>query len=183
MKSLSDNKFHGKPCRTCGGTLRYVTAKACGKCVACSRAQGLTSKLPAHIPVDPSITDETTQPTFIAPRPCKRCGLRTRYVKSGRNCVRCKKQWRRDKETANPKYHSSIYKNCGITPEQYQQMCEEQEWRCAICKDIPKKLVGDHCHTKGNFRGLICSHCNSGLGFFKDSPERMLSAIEYLRTC
>lgn len=180
---LPDNKFHGKPCRTCGGTDRYVTAKVCGKCVQCASDQQRTYKaIPQTWEVDWTVTAETTQPTYQG-KPCVRCGQTTKYVCSKGVCVRCKKQWRRDREKHSPKHNSSLYRNWGITPEKYLQMCEEQEWRCTICKNIPKKLVGDHCHSSGNFRGLICSHCNSGLGFFKDRPERLLAAIEYLRTC
>lgn len=138
---------------------------------------------PAPWSVDPLITAETRQPTF-AGNPCSRCGSRIRFAKSKKGtCVRCHKQWRRDYERNSKTSNSSLYRNCGISPEEYARLCEEQEWRCAICKEVPKKLVGDHCHSRGNFRGLICSHCNSGLGFFKDSPERMLAAIEYLRSC
>jgi len=30
-------------------------------------------------------------------------------------------------------------------------------------------------------RSLLCNDCNSGLGFFKESEELMLKAIEYLK--
>lgn len=131
---------------------------------------------------DMSVTAETRQPT-IDGKPCAKCGSTVKFAKRPGTCVRCHKQWRRDNERGARKFSSSLYKNCGITPEEYQQMCEAQEWRCVICKTIPKKLVGDHCHTSGSFRGLICSHCNSGLGFFKDDPARLTAAIEYLRAC
>lgn len=184
MRDLPLNMFNGKPCRTCGKTLRYKTAKPCGKCVACASEQGKRGRrwLPEPWPVDISITAETSQPTYIG-KPCLRCGSGIKFSKRKGTCVRCHKQWRRDREKYNPKHNSALYRNWGITPEDYLRMCEDQEWRCVICKDVPKKLVGDHCHTTGKFRGLICSHCNSGLGFFKDDPSRMQAAIEYLRTC
>lgn len=63
---------------------------------------------------------------------------------------------------------------------------------CAICRREPpvivrkkrgvcKKLYVDHCHASGVIRGLLCHNCNFGLGYFKDDPERLFSAIEYLR--
>lgn len=184
MTALPSNMFYGNPCSKCGETLRYVTAKPCGKCVACVAEQGRRGRrgLPEMWEVDFSVTAETTQPTYRG-KPCLRCGSAVKFSKRKGTCVRCHKQWRRDREKGAPKYNSSLYRNCGITPEAYQQMCEDQDWRCVICKEVPKKLVGDHCHSSGSFRGLICSHCNSGLGFFKDDPERLQAAIEYLRAC
>lgn len=183
--TLSENQFHGNPCRTCGGTLRYKTAKPCGKCTVCVSEQGKRGRrgLPEPWTVDFSITSATSQPTEHG-KPCLRCGSTVRFSQTKKGtCVRCHKQWRRDREAHNPKYFNGLYRSLGITINKYQSMCEEQDWRCAICKKVPKKLVADHCHTEGTFRGLICTHCNSGLGFFKDDPETMLAAIEYLRTC
>lgn len=185
MQDLPDNKFEGKPCRTCGETLRYRTKKPCGKCITCSidQQRRARSGLPEMWPVDISVTAATTEPVKIG-KPCKRCESPVRYsqTKIG-TCVRCHKQWRRDYEIQYPKYLNGLYRALGIDKNKYLSMCEEQDWRCAICKEIPKKLVADHCHTAGNFRGLICTYCNSGLGFFKDDPIRMLAAIEYLRGC
>lgn len=51
---------------------------------------------------------------------------------------------------------------------------------CPICgADAP--LVVDHDHVSGRVRGRICSKCNSGLGFFQDSPTNLERAAEYLR--
>lgn len=43
------------------------------------------------------------------------------------------------------------------------------------------KLHLDHCHETGVFRGFICSNCNGGLGFFRDSPKALRRAANYLR--
>lgn len=55
---------------------------------------------------------------------------------------------------------------------------------CDICGK-PESIVGtlhiDHCHKTNQFRGLLCSNCNTGLGQFSDDIERMLMAIEYLK--
>ena len=68
----------------------------------------------------------------------------------------------------------------GITLEDYKNMYISQEGKCDICKESSKKLVVDHCHTNGNVRGLLCTACNSGLGFFKDNIPNLLEATKYL---
>lgn len=56
---------------------------------------------------------------------------------------------------------------------------------CAICKlppDADRSLAIDHCHKTGMLRGLLCHHCNLGLGSFKDEVTRLRRAITYLET-
>ena len=67
----------------------------------------------------------------------------------------------------------------GITLVDYDQMLEEQDCKCKIC-GAKDKLVVDHCHDRGHVRGLLCQNCNTGLGMFKDTPEIMIKAAEYL---
>ena len=51
---------------------------------------------------------------------------------------------------------------------------------CTICGSV-EKLVVDHCH-KGNFiRGMLCNHCNRGLGHFRDDPMLLEFAKVYLQ--
>jgi hypothetical protein len=73
----------------------------------------------------------------------------------------------------------------GLSEEDYYLMLDDQDNKCAICKtdrwagkfDVPNV---DHNHDTGKVRGLLCADCNFGLGNFKDSIERLQSAIEYL---
>lgn len=70
-----------------------------------------------------------------------------------------------------------------LTEEQYQSRLERQGGVCAICGEKPKngRLAIDHIHGTSKVRGLLCSSCNTGLGHFKDDPERLASAIVYLK--
>lgn len=73
----------------------------------------------------------------------------------------------------------------GITLEQYNAMLAEQGSVCAIChKDGTTgrggRLHVDHDHETGAVRGLICNHCNNGLGHFLDNPDTMRSGAEYI---
>lgn len=66
-----------------------------------------------------------------------------------------------------------------ISFEEFEKKLKDQDARCAICNEVSILHV-DHCHTTGKFRGLLCRHCNLGLGFFKDNKILMKKALDYL---
>ncbi len=77
----------------------------------------------------------------------------------------------------------------GLTPEKFQEMSDAQGGACAICQEpetshspngYVRRLSIDHCHKTGKVRGLLCAKCNSGLGSFRDIPDLMRVAIDYL---
>lgn len=51
---------------------------------------------------------------------------------------------------------------------------------CVICGD-GGSLVVDHDHKTGKIRGMLCNHCNRGLGHFRDDPLLLEFAAEYIR--
>jgi len=69
----------------------------------------------------------------------------------------------------------------GLTPEEYDKMVADQDGCCAICKKKPDLLVVDHDHETGKVRQLLCSYCNSILGFIESrGPEVVLAARKYI---
>lgn len=74
----------------------------------------------------------------------------------------------------------------GVSDEQYQRMLVAQDSRCAICgrkqEDLKasRGLAIDHDHATGKVRGLLCGKCNTAIGLFDDSTERMVAAIRYM---
>jgi len=76
----------------------------------------------------------------------------------------------------------------GLTSETYEAHYELQSGVCAICRkpEVSKRLGTvknlsiDHDHSTGKVRGLLCTGCNRGLGFFGDDPELIVKAAAYL---
>ncbi len=70
----------------------------------------------------------------------------------------------------------------GITSEEYRNVLQKQDSKCAICGAVPGKrsLHVDHDHETGKIRGLLCHKCNVGLGHFSDDPNLLIKASKYL---
>lgn len=80
----------------------------------------------------------------------------------------------------------------GLSEGQLAAMVEAQGDRCALCGTETPGGAGrwhiDHDHaccsgkrTCGEcIRGLLCNNCNMGLGQFKDDPDLMRRAAEYV---
>ena len=89
-------------------------------------------------------------------------------IKGGKKCCQlCSKE-----ETLKRKYN--------ITLDDYNTLMTKYNNSCAICGST-EKLCVDHCHSSGNVRGILCHHCNTGLGMFKDNDQALAAAIRYLR--
>jgi hypothetical protein len=71
-------------------------------------------------------------------------------------------------------------RECGSTEEEADCLLVLQENKCYICRR-EVKLTIDHNHVTGKFRGLICSRCNTFLGFIKDDWHVFQRGIDYLR--
>lgn len=94
----------------------------------------------------------------------------------------------RRRENRDPIHHRDMMlkRNYGMTLNEYASMYSEQDGKCGICGDVKVDygkdgLAVDHCHKNGHVRGLLCTHCNHGLGKFKDSIELLQKAIEYIK--
>lgn len=85
--------------------------------------------------------------------------------------------------------NTDLKRKYGITVDDFDHMAHKQDYRCAICTSresavdklgLPRRLAVDHCHTTGKVRALLCTNCNKSLGGFKDNPELLRKAADYL---
>lgn len=83
----------------------------------------------------------------------------------------------REKVGGSRTYHLS--RRYGITAAEADEMLVSQGGACAICRTAPAAHV-DHDHATGAVRALLCSNCNGGLGQFKDDPEVLREAADYV---
>lgn len=87
-----------------------------------------------------------------------------------RNPERARKVWKRAKL-------KSLY---GITLEKFEAMLRQQGGNCGICGEPMELPHVDHCHETRTIRGLLCTHCNCGIGQLKHSPNNLRAALRYL---
>lgn len=128
----------------------------------------------------------------------------------GNYCKQCRSEAQKKRIRSNPReyekkrrlYHDTqrwkdLLKQYGITKEQYEEMERSQDGKCAICKKeetfavkgelmehgTVRKLCVDHYHDEPPVvRGLLCTRCNRGIGYFDDDPALLINAANYLTT-
>lgn len=135
-------------------------------CIKCNISKPLTEFTHYHCP--------TRKASIPKPRckPCTNAYQRERHAK-GLNTKRC----------PLIKRESDLNRKYNITADNYNQMVAEQNNACLICESpatSPTSLFVDHNHDTGEVRGLLCHHCNTALGLFKDSPQLLKKAVSYL---
>ena len=76
---------------------------------------------------------------------------------------------------------NNLKRQHGLSLQQYNSMLSKQGGVCAICGKSDKTMLAvDHDHSTNRIRGLLCTRCNPGLGFFGDSKDNLVSAVRYL---
>src|SRR5436190_4062876 len=121
---------------------------------------------------------------------CRTCAnelARATYNDPDIETTKYSKKWRGENRVAL--YASRRKKNLkqayGISPDGWDALFNAQGRACAICgttepgggKDL---WHTDHCHGTKKVRGILCAHCNYGIGQFKDDPKRLRDAARYV---
>ena len=113
------------------------------------------------------------------------------YLNKERDNQYSKEYYRKNKEqiqqrngtdsAQRKRFTKHILDRYNMTLDQWNTLLIEQNGRCSICFNTMQNPHVDHCHDTGNIRGLLCSSCNRGLGYFGDNPETLKIALAYLR--
>lgn len=99
-----------------------------------------------------------------------------------KHLTNCKATYRRNPtRQIHSSRRSELQRLYGLTEMDYELGVMACGGRCEICGQKPTdSLCVDHIRDTKMVRGLLCRACNLGLGTFKDSPERLRKAAEYL---
>jgi len=100
-------------------------------------------------------------------------------------CKPCRSKYKLkwDQENKERVRYNKLVHKYGVNKETFEEMLADQNGGCKTCGySSPKHhLSVDHCHATGKVRGLLCPHCNSALGYAKDSIRVLANLIIYLR--
>jgi len=132
---------------------------------------------------------------------CKKEKSLNEFYETKRNGVayghhgKCKECYvKKQQENYDPlkKRNENLKRSYGITMNEYNEMLEKQNGKCAICGTTETKgrksgrgggadvFAVDHCHDTGDVRGLLCHSCNRAMGLLGDNTHILQSMIEYL---
>lgn len=133
--------------------------------------------------------------------------IRKTGLKAGKprsHCKRCESKESRNRQLLSPEIYAkrsaeyrkrhpdkvkrsnlrATWKQMGFNPDIVETFIASRPGICEICgeKGNARALSVDHCHKTNQLRGLLCSQCNVGLGYFKDNPTLLRKAAEYLES-
>ena len=121
---------------------------------------------------------------------CAKCLPLKEEEKRKKNIARVLAIYWKDPQAAKRRRLANTLKHMGLSIEWYDAQPKE----CAICGTNDPGKQGwclDHDHNCCGYgvrqgcvkciRGLLCSNCNAGIGFFNDDIDRLLSAVAYLK--
>jgi len=132
--------------------------------------------------------------------------IRKSGIKAGKprsHCKECEAKASRLHQTLAPEIYAQRARAYRIKyPERYKRTCRRTTWKkmgwnpdeveafvkirngtCEICgkQGDWRALAVDHCHKTNKLRGVLCSQCNVGLGSFRDRPDLLFKAADYLK--
>ena len=120
---------------------------------------------------------------------CRACKLKKRREWMARRGSDYTTEWKKKTSKNWESYHNSVdkynAKKVGLSWDEFLRISKEQNGLCMVCKKsntikYNRRLVLDHNHSTGKFRGLLCHHCNMLLGACREDVEILIAAGKYL---
>ena len=97
-------------------------------------------------------------------------------------CKACRKKYPR--KYSNKKSWD-LKKKYGLERQDYLNLKERQEDRCAICRihedELKTTLFVDRCHNTNIIRGLLCHNCNIGMFHIERLKDKLDIALNYIQ--
>lgn len=126
--------------------------------------------------------DKNFNPSFFGKKTCKRCHVeksKGNFILN-KSCTDGFNGWCKDCTKDD-----GLQKKYKISLKDYKSLLVKQNEKCAICSTSDPQgptgmFVVDHCHKTGIVRGLLCNHCNTGIGKLHDDPALLRKAATYI---
>lgn len=179
--------FSGEPCKYGHIAERMISN---GSCVDCLKARRLKNSEKIYERVkewrknNPGARTEEAR-RYRKKHPDKVKANSKRYREQNIDKVReCDKLAKRRMRSLNPEKEKARLKKFAqrLEEKRLREAGREKPENCEICNLKEFRIVFDHCHNSGKFRGWICDRCNRTLGIVKDSSELLIKMSDYLET-
>ena len=77
---------------------------------------------------------------------------------------------------------ASLWAKYRVTEAEFQEMMNEQQGLCSICGqdlgEMHKRSCLDHDHYTQTPRGLLCTQCNTRIGWLEKNIYRLLPYLQ-----
>lgn len=167
-------KYQGKPCKHCGGTLRFVSNRGCTHCAGTIHQSSYEVKKK----YEQSLKGKATRKKINSSE-----RQQHRLLESNRKRVESGKPSEYYHANKDRWRNNEFKRKYGITVDDYNQLLTEQQGCCKMCgkheSELNKSLCIDHCHHSGHVRALLCSNCNLAFGLLFEDTDIMKSMIKY----
>jgi hypothetical protein len=88
---------------------------------------------------------------------------------------------RRSKKSAIERGHAACNASLEEITAAFTGICQNPG--CQIPEaECTRRLVLDHCHVTGKFRGWLCGSCNRAAGLLAESPKLIEGLLRYVTT-
>lgn len=148
-------------------------------CENCNRSLGLLEDNPALIERGAGYLEGKLNPNIMI-NPLRSPKI-PRKIKNNRNTIM---KYRLQNALYNSKHAAKKHGYVACSANIFDIM---KGWIgcCYICRSqeqhLVKRLVVDHDHTDGSFRGFLCRACNIALGLANEDPNILHKMIDYLK--